>query len=180
MGLAIFKTPLIGNILCTLAVASLTFSVTACSSNENRAETVGSVVGGVVGAVAGAVLGSKVGNGMGKSLAQSMGVILGGTLGSMWGQDIAKGMTDVDKNFHERTTTDTLEYGKPGEKSSWSNPDSGNSGAVEAGETFKNDTGEDCRTFETTVQVEGEDRTAQGTACRTADGAWQVMEEPAV
>ena len=178
MRMATIKAPLTGKALRTLMAASLAFCLCSCSWNDERSQTVGGVVGGVTGAVAGAVLGSKVGKGVGKSIGQTVGVALGGTLGSMWGQDIAKGMTDVDKIFHERTTADTLEYGEPGEKVLWSNPNSGNSGAVEAGETFKNNTGEDCRTFETTVQVEGEYRTAEGTACRTADGAWQVMEEP--
>lgn len=171
MGMATPKVPLTAKALRFALAVSLALSASACSWNEKRTETLGGVVGGVMGAV----LGSKMGKGTGKSV----GIALGATLGTMWGQDIAKGMSDVDKVFHERTTSDSLEYGKPGEEVSWSNPDSGNSGTVAAGETYKNDTGEDCRTFETTVQVDGEDRTAEGTACRTPGGEWQVVEEPA-
>lgn len=152
-------------------VAGFVLSVSACSWNEQRSET----LGGVIGGVAGGILGSKIGGGNGRT----MTTILGATLGAMWGQDIAKGMTNADKVFHERTTSDTLEYGTPGEQVSWSNPDSGNGGTVTAGETYQNSAGEGCRTFETTVQVEGEDRTAEGTACRTDDGSWKVVEEPA-
>ncbi len=152
-------------------VVSLVVSVSACSWSKERSKTLGGVVGGVVGGV----LGSKTGKGTGQNVA----IIIGATLGTMWGQDIAEGMSNVDKLFHERTTADTLEYGMPGEEVSWSNPDSGNSGTVSAGDTYKNDTGEDCRTFETTVQVEGEERTAEGTACRMSDGTWEVVDEPA-
>ena len=171
MGMATPKALKVGKTLRTLVALSVVFSVGACSWNEKRSETLGGVVGGVLGGI----IGSKTGKGAGKSAA----IIIGATLGSMWGQDIAKGMSNVDKLFHERTTKDTLEYGDPDQQVSWTNPDSGNSGTVAAGETYQNDAGEDCRQFETTVQVEGDERAAQGTACRMPDGSWQVMEEPA-
>lgn len=170
MGMATPKALLKSKTLRAAMVVALGVSVTACSWNEKRSETLGGVMGGVLGGV----LGSKAGKGTGRDVA----IILGATLGTMWGQDIAKGMNDVDKVFHERTTTDTLEYGKPGEQVGWSNPDSGNSGTVTAGDTYENEAGEGCRKFETTVEVDGEDRTAEGTACRQADGTWQVVEEP--
>ena len=170
MGMATPKALFNAKTLRLTFIIALSVSVGACSWNEKRSETLGGVMGGVLGGV----LGSKAGKGTGQNVA----IILGATLGSMWGQDIAKGMSDVDKVFHDRTTTDTLEYGKPGEQVGWSNPDSGNSGTVTAGETYQNDAGEDCRRFETTAQVEGEDRTAEGTACRMDDGTWQVVEEP--
>ncbi|MBL4692987.1 MAG: hypothetical protein JKY92_06625, partial [Magnetovibrio sp.] len=97
----------------------------------------------------------------------------------MWGEDIARGMTNIDKIFAERTTKNTLEYEKPGKRVSWSNPDSGNSGYVTAAETYKNEDGENCRNFETTAEVEGEDHTTSGTACRLPDGQWKVMGDPA-
>jgi len=148
----------------------LALSLGACSWNDSRTETLGGVLGGVVGGI----VGSKFGKGTGQGVA----VVLGATLGAMWGQDIAKGMTDIDKVFSERTTKDTLEYGKPGETAHWSNPDSGNSGTITADEAYTNDDGEGCRQFETTVNVEGEDRAVTGTACRTNDGEWQIVDSP--
>jgi len=172
MGMA--KTPMKSSstIFHALTASALLLSVSACSWNDKRSETMGGVVGGILGGIAG----SKMGDGTG----QNMAIIVGATLGTMWGQDIAKGMTNVDKIYSERTTKDTLEYGKPGETSSWSNPDSGNSGSVKIDKVYANDKGEDCRQFETTVNVEGEDRTATGTACRTSDGEWQVVDDPEV
>lgn len=145
-------------------------ALTACSWNDQRSETLGGVVGGVLGGV----VGSKVGGGTGQNAA----IIVGATLGTMWGQDVAKGLSNADKIFHERTTADTLEYGEPGEEVSWSNPDTGHSGTVTAGDTYRNADGQDCRTFETTVNAEGEARTAEGRACRMADGTWQIVEQP--
>jgi len=157
-------------LLRTLICTTLLLSLGACSWNESRTETLGAVIGGV----AGAVVGSKLGKGTGRGIT----TVLGATLGAMWGQDIAKGLSDTDKIFSQRTTNDTLEYGKPGEQATWSNPDSGNSGAVTADETFTNDDGEGCRQFETTVNVEGDARTATGTACRNADGEWKIVDAP--
>jgi len=171
MGMATPKTLISAKPLRALLAAGLIVSVSACSWNDKRSETMGGVLGGVFGAV----LGSKAGKGTGRNV----GVAVGATLGTMLGQDIAKGLSDVDQVFHKRTTDDALKYGKPGEQVSWSNPDSGNSGAVTPGETYQNDAGQDCRDFETQVQVDGEDRTAKGTACRMEDGTWQVVEEPA-
>lgn len=169
MGAATRNTPLIGTVSRLALAVVVAASLAACSWNEQRTETLGGVVGGIVGGI----LGSKVGGGTGKTSA----TIVGATLGAMLGQDVAKGMTDVDKLFHERTTADTLEYGEPGENVSWSNPDTGNSGTVTAGDTYQNADGTACRTFETTVTVEGEARTTEGKACRQPDGTWAVVED---
>lgn len=175
MGTAMPNTPikscLSSKTVRVFTALCLAASISACSWSEDRTTKVGGVAGGILGGI----LGSKTGKGVGRDAA----IILGATLGSMWGQDIAKGMTDVDKIFAERTTKDTLEYGKPGSETTWSNPDSGNSGTVVAGDTYQNDNGEDCRQFETDVDVNGEQRAAKGTACRMSDGEWQVVEEPA-
>ncbi len=154
----------------TTVCLALALSLGACSWSESRSQT----VGGVLGGIAGAVVGSKLGKGTGRGIT----TVLGATLGAMWGQDIAKGLSDADKMYSQRTTQDTLEYGKPGEQATWSNPDSGNSGVVSADETYTNDDGEGCRQFETTVNVEGDARTATGTACRNADGEWQIVDDP--
>lgn len=172
MGMAKSSMTSMTRTLRTSVAAALLVSLSACSWNDQRTETMGGVLGGILGGV--------VGSKMGKGTGQNISIIIGATLGTMWGQDIAKGMTQTDKIYSERTTQDTLEYGKPGETATWSNPDSGNSGAVTIEKTYANDKGENCRQFETTVNVEGEERTATGTACRTSDGEWQVVDNPEV
>ncbi len=145
-------------------------SLAACSWNDSRTEKLGTAVGGVLGVI----VGSKVGGGTGRTIA----MVVGGTLGAMWGHDVAKELSEIDQIFMERTTADTLEYGKPGESQTWSNPDSGNSGTVSANEPYTNTNGENCREFETTVNVDGESQTATATACRTKNGEWHVVDEP--
>ncbi|PHS78817.1 MAG: hypothetical protein COB59_04985 [Rhodospirillaceae bacterium] len=157
-------------ILRPTAALCLILSMSACSWNEDRTGKIGGAVGGILGGIAG----SNVSKGSGRTAA----IILGATLGTMWGEDIAHGMSSADKIFAERTTKDTLEYGKPGENTTWSNPETGNSGNVVANESFKNKDGENCRNFETTAHIEGEDRTTSGTACKMPNGEWKVMEDP--
>lgn len=170
MGMANSPSRSIAKVTSATLVIALGLSLGACSWDDSRSEKLGAVVGGV----AGAILGSKVGGGVGRNAS----IVIGGALGAMLGQDIAKGMTDLDKIYTERTTQDTLEYGKPGETVEWSNPDSGNSGSVTVDEVYAAEDGKDCREFETTVDVEGEERTATGTACRMSDGEWRIIDEP--
>ncbi|PCI41467.1 MAG: hypothetical protein COB46_03630 [Rhodospirillaceae bacterium] len=157
-------------LLRATATLCLMIALGACSWNEDRTGKIGGAVGGILGGIAG----SNVSNGSGRTAA----IILGATLGTMWGEDIAHGMSNADKIFAERTTKDTLEYGKPGENTTWSNPETGSSGNVVANETYTNKDGENCRNFETTAHIEGEDRTTTGTACKMPDGEWKVMEDP--
>lgn len=172
MGMAKIPTKSNSTQLRTAMAVLLVLSVSACSWNDSRTETMGTVVGGIVGGI----VGSKVGKGTGRNVA----IVIGATLGAMWGQDIAKKLTSTDKIFSKRTTEDTLEYGKPGEKATWSNPDSGNSGTITPDQVYANDKGKNCRQFETTVTVEGNERTANGTACKLDSGEWQVVDEPEV
>jgi len=165
------KTFALSKPLRVIVTITLLGSLSACAWNKDRSAKIGGAVGGIVGGI----MGAKMGKGSGKTAA----IIIGATLGAMWGEDVARGMTDVDKIFASRTTTDTLEYGKPGETNSWSNPDTGHSGHVKADENYNNDKGENCRNFETTSESEGEDRITKGTACRMSDGEWRVQEEPA-
>ena len=155
---------------CAVAL-SIVASIGACTWNKDRSGKIGGAVGGILGGV----MGAKVSQGTGRTVA----TIIGATLGAMWGEDMARGMTDIDKIFAERTTKDTLEYGKPGDPVSWSNPQSGNSGQVKADHTYKNKEGEDCRKFETTAEVGGEERITKGTACRLSNGDWKVQDNPA-
>lgn len=150
-------------------IVAFVTSLSACSWNKDRSAKLGGATGGIVGGIAG----STLGRGKGAMAA----AIIGATLGAMWGEDIARGMTDSDKIFAERTTKDTLEYEKSGKRVTWSNPDSGNSGDVTANTTYQNDKGENCRDFETTAEIEGENRVSTGTACRLPSGEWKVVEE---
>lgn len=145
----------------------------ACAKNEGASRQAGMVIGGVLGGI----IGSKMGGGTGRTAS----IALGAGLGAILGDEIARRLTERDREMAQATLDDTLQNGKPGKQSGWSNPESGNSGTANAGETYEQaKTGKDCRDFETTVFTDGNESTATGTACRNDDGSWEVVREPSV
>lgn len=148
------------------AVLAVSF-LAACQTDRGTKET----IGGLGGAVLGGLLGSKVGGGSGRLVAVGAGAVIGGLLGS----NIGKSLDDVDKLNMERTTQATLEHVKTGETSSWSNPDSGNSGTVTPTNTYQQSNGEYCREYQQTIDVGGQQEQAFGTACRQPDGTWKIV-----
>ncbi len=127
-------------------------------------------VGAIGGAVLGGFLGSKVGGGSGQLIATGAGAVLGGLLGS----SVGKSLDDVDRVMMERTSQASLEHTKAGSTSTWSNPDTGNSGSVTPTKTYQASSGEYCREYRQTIVVGGKEEEAFGTACRQPDGTWKI------
>ncbi len=143
----------------------------ACANNESGSRQAGTLIGGVLGGI----IGSKFGSGVGKSAS----IALGAGLGAIAGDEIARRLTERDRQMASATLDDALENGEANKNSGWSNPESGNNGTAKAGETYEQaKTGEDCRDFETTIFTNGGESTATGTACRNEDGSWKVVREP--
>ncbi|MCK4939998.1 MAG: glycine zipper 2TM domain-containing protein [Rhodospirillaceae bacterium] len=154
--------------LLVLLMASL---LGACANNESGSRQVGAVLGGVLGGI----VGSKFGGGSGKAAS----IALGAGLGAVMGDEIARRLTERDRQMAAATLDDALENGEANKGSGWSNPESGNNGTARADETYEQaKTGKDCRDFETTVFTDDGESTATGTACRNEDGSWQVVREP--
>lgn len=152
-----FSKPLIIGVLC--------LALTACAEGR-EGETIGTVAGGALGAL----LGSQIGGGKGQLAAVAIGAIAG----AWGGSELGKKMDEEDKVYAQRTAQDAMEYNKAGQTSSWRNPDSGNSGTVKPTQTYENAAGKDCREFETSIFVDGEQEKGIGTACRQPDGSWQI------
>jgi len=150
-------------LVAVLSVALLA----ACQTDRGAKET----VGGLGGAVLGGLLGAQVGSGSGRLVATGAGAVLGALVGS----SIGKSLDDVDKMRMERTTQATLEHVQTGQTSSWTNPDSGNSGTVTPTRTYQQNSGEFCREYEQTILVGGQEEQAFGTACRQPDGTWKIV-----
>lgn len=148
-----------------IIIATLCLALTACAEGR-EGETIGSVAGGALGAV----LGSQFGGGKGQLAAVAIGAIAGAWAGS----ELGKKLDEEDKVYAQRTAQDAMEYNKAGQTSTWRNPDSGNSGTVTPVQTYENSAGKDCREFETSIFVEGEQEKGTGTACRQPDGTWQI------
>lgn len=147
------------------AVAAICVSVAACEQGREN-----ELVGTIAGAGLGALVGSQFGGGSGQWIAGAVGGLAGAWAGSKIGQSLDAN----DKQYSQRTTQDALEYNKTGQTSTWRNPDSGNSGTVTPVRTYQSSAGNDCRTFETTIYVDGDQETGMGQACRDQEGSWKI------
>lgn len=143
------------------------FTLTACQTAGPK-QTGGTLLGAGLGALAGA----QLGGGKGKLAATALGAVIGAWIGN----DIGKTLDEADQRSAQQTTYAALENNRTGMTSTWSNPDSGNSGSVTPTHTYKTSSGANCREFETTINVDGRDEIAYGTACRDDDGIWRVRE----
>ena len=152
-----------------LAVAGVAvLALTACAGNNSGPkESIGTLLGAVVGGVAG----SQVGSGRGQLVATGVGTLLGAYLGN----EIGKSLDRADQLYMQQAEQQAL-VAPVGDTIAWSNPESGNSGTVTpVREGTHRGTGEYCREFQQTVTVGGRNEEAYGTACRQADGTWQIV-----
>ena len=70
-----------------------------------------------------------------------------------------------------------LETQKDGATSSWSNPDSGNSGKINVTETFRGEDGRTCRNYRRATESAGVAKwTIEGIGCRKRNGVWELQE----
>jgi surface antigen len=151
-----------------LSIATLlALNLNACQSAQNAPKQ---TVGTLMGAGVGALLGAQLGEGKGKLAAVVIGTLGGAYLGS----EIGKSLDAADLMYMEQNAQSTLEYSKTDERSSWKNPDSGNSGTFKPTRTYAKSSGQSCREYETTIYVDGREETGTGTACRQSDGSWKI------
>jgi len=150
------------------AVAALALLLAGCAGDGSDQ---GKEIGGtVIGAIAGGLLGAQIGDGAGQLAATAAGTLLGAYLGGEVGRSLDK----ADRQAAQQTTAQALEYNTSGTSSSWSNPDSGNYGYVTPQQAYY-DEGKPCRPYTQTIYIDGRAETAEGTACRGADGVWRIQ-----
>ncbi|WP_420403589.1 RT0821/Lpp0805 family surface protein [Nisaea sp.] len=149
-------------------VVAAALALGACQTSQLGTKQ---TAGGLIGAVGGAVVGSNIGGGSGNVAAIAAGTLLGAILGS----EIGKSLDNADKAAMAQSTQRSLESNPVGVSTSWSNPDSGNSGTVTPTRTYQASGGQYCREYTQTVQVGGNSEEAYGTACRQPDGTWKIQ-----
>jgi surface antigen len=143
--------------------------LTACAENQNAQKQ---TIGTILGAGLGALVGSQVGDGKGKLVAVALGTLGGAFAGSQLG----KALDDIDRLKAGETQQSALENNKDGVSSTWKNPNTGNSGKVTPTRTVRKErSGEDCRSYEHEILVDGQKEVVKGTACRKSDGSWRVI-----
>lgn len=146
----------------SLPVAALCAAlVGGCANYQSEQEQAGMVIGGVLGGL----LGSQVGHHQGRTAA----IILGSLAGAAIGGSVGNSMAEVDR----RKANQALEHVRTGVPSSWRNPDSGNQYVVVPTRTY-DAPGGPCRDYSIEAVIGGKKDTVFGTACRQADGSWQM------
>ena len=154
-------------------LSSLFLLLFGCAYNE-QGNLKKSSWGTVLGGLGGAAIGSAFGSGSGKSAAVATGAILG----SLAGSQIGKHLDQEDQKKLQETQQFALENNRSNQISTWDNPDTKNYGTITPIKTFSGSKhGYDvCREYTQTIHVAGSQEKAYGTACRTADGHWKIIE----
>lgn len=155
--------------LPALGVASC-LALTGCQQLGIGPGDVGGALGAGFGGAAGGYLGSQVGTGFVRTGA----TIAGASVGALFGAAIGRKLVEGDLNLMGRATQNTLETSPSGSATAWRNPDSGHAGSVVAGPAYDQEN-RPCRPFEQTLTIDGEIQRAAGTACRKADGTWDLI-----
>ena len=153
----------------TLLAIPLAFAIAlygCAATNSGPKQTGGTFLGAGLGALAG----SQIGKGRGKLVAVAIGTLLGAGLGSSIGQSLDR----ADRLYMARTSSAAFESSPTGQTTTWVNPDSGNSGTVTPTRTYQSQN-RYCREFQQSVTVGGNTQQAYGTACRQADGSWEII-----
>ena len=144
------KSPAIAK-FTRFAAKAVTLSVmavylTGCAGDDAQNQNAGALLGGIFGAL----LGSTIGKGSGKDVAIAAGAIIGSAVGS----EIGRSMDKQDRLEHARATNESL-GGPVGETIVWTNPESGNSGAVTSMREGTATSGSYCREYRQEVTIGG-------------------------
>jgi surface antigen len=91
--------------------------------------------------------------------------------GGLIGAKLGAQLNDEDRRLAYEAQIAALDRGAPGAPVPWRNATSGRYGNIVAGPAY-NQKGRECRGFSHTVTVNGDLKTARGTACRSPEGTW--------
>lgn len=150
-------------------VLAAALALTACASDPGTRESQKQGGSVVAGAVVGGLVGNMFGSGTGKVLMTAAGAVAGGFVGDHLYKRHAK--SEYEKDAAQRA----LNNGASGQKITWNDPRTQESGYFVALNTKRMSDGRLCRDFRRGLSVGGEsvDETT-GTACKKSDGAWDV------
>ncbi|MBF0110719.1 MAG: glycine zipper 2TM domain-containing protein [Magnetococcales bacterium] len=139
---------------------SLILPAAFISGCESKAQS-----GAGLGALGGGLIGSLVGPSKNKEQNALIGAAVGGLLGYAVGNE-------MDKSDRLQVSR-ALETGRSHEVSEWTNPDTGHHYAVTP-LPARRVNGKDCRDVEIDTIIDGRRERATQTACRNADGVWEM------
>jgi surface antigen len=146
-----------------LMAGVMALSLGAC---DNEGEVLGTLIGGALGAWAGTEIGGNAGEDL-------MLGYMGAAIGASIGNSVGRKMDEHDRMMQRLAYQEALETSRSGRRSTWYNPDSGNSGSITPKAAYKKDN-RYCREYTQTVTIAGNTENAYGTACRMPDGSWKI------
>ena len=146
-----------------------TLAIAACASDPGTRETQKETGSVVAGAVIGGLVGNMFGGGTGRVLMTAAGAVAGGFIGDHIYKKHAK--SEYEKDAAQRA----LNQAASGQKVTWSDSRTHESGYFVALNTKQMSDGRVCRDFRRGLSVGGEeiDETT-GTACKKSNGQWDV------
>lgn len=145
-----------------IALAAITaLTLAACTTAPTKQDQ-----GVLIGAIAGGILGNQVGGGSGRVLATMIGTVAGAAIGG----SVGRSMDDTDR----LNASMALENVRTGVPSTWINPDTGYEYVITPTQTY-DQAGSPCREYTLDAIIGGRTEQIYGTACRQADGSWQVV-----
>lgn len=153
--------------IALLALAALVLGGCAQTGQTIR-DNPKTTLGGMLGAASGGLIAAAAGGG-------TAGIIGGVLLGGLVGGAIGNHLDQKDKELATQAANRAFEYGRSGERSTWQNPDSGNSGSITPTRTYQSAGGSYCREYQQDIIVGGEPQKSYGTACRQPDGSWKIQ-----
>ena len=153
--------------LLLVSTCTSTLLAGACLQTTGQKETAGTLLG----AAAGGLVGSQIGSGTGQLAATGAGVLLG----ALFGNEIGASLDRADKLYAAQSAQYALENLPDGQTTSWTNPNSGNSGSMTPVNVYAPSGNNFCREYQTEVTVGGKTQSAYGTACRRPDGTWEIV-----
>ncbi len=143
------------SLLITLSM----FALTSCA-NMNKAQT-----GAVGGAAGGALIGQAIGH-------NTEATLIGAAVGTMLGYIVGNEMDKYDR----KQLNHAYERGVSNQTSSWVNPDNGNQYSVTPQPAYTSpSTNRVCRKAEINAVIDGKLEKTYTTACRDANGQWQLQ-----
>ena len=102
----------------------------------------------------GAVAGGAVGAGVGSAFGHGTGGLFGGLFGGAVGAAIGNALDRADCDSARAAWQRSLDNSRPGQSTTWTNPDTGHSGTFTQVSSQKDPSGRTCRTYRSEVNVE--------------------------
>lgn len=145
-----------GLFIGVLGIVLVVSTTTGCARLQ---EHKGAAIGAGVGAVAGSAIGGD-----------TEGAIIGALIGALAGYGINEYVLEDDRE----EIAYALEKSETGQSSVWTNPDTGNTYTITPTQTYTM-SGDPCREFVLVREANGTEYETTETACRRADGRWEVV-----